>query len=393
MSSENGQGPPREDGIDRVRAAFANAEEVAPLPGMGNVKNLAEERHKRRSRAHELFERFVPAVEIEPNLDPEYLVKGWLIPKSLSVVYGQPNVGKSFFALDLAHAIARGRPWGSCRVRKSLVVYVTMEGGAGFDMRVKALGDPCFWVLPITLSFMDPRRDPTFLAEAVNMLAKTHGPCGLIVIDTLARAMPGGDENASQDMGKLVASAETLKERTGAHVMLIHHAGKNAALGARGHSSLRAAIDTEIEITKEEGQDIIEAKATKQRDMQAGSTFRYRLRQVILGQDRDGDEVTTCVVERAAEGEEPRRATVKGKAELALQALQTATEKHGVTRQGSDYPQCRSVTTEQWKEACELHGLYENVSPASERKTFSQAKEALLKKGLVRCFGDVWWLA
>lgn len=144
MSSENGQGPPREDGIDRVRAAFSKAEEVALAPGMGNVKNLAEERHKRRTRAHELFERFVPAVDIEPNLDPEYLVKGWLIPKSLSVVYGQPNVGKSFFALDLAHAIARGRPWGSCRVRKSLVVYVTMEGGAGFDMRVKALGDPCF---------------------------------------------------------------------------------------------------------------------------------------------------------------------------------------------------------------------------------------------------------
>ena len=132
--------------------------------------------------------------------------------------------------------------------------------------------------------------------------------------------MTPGDENSSQDMGRLVASADLAKDRTGACVLLIHHTGKSAARGARGHSSLRAAIDTEIEVTKEAGSDAIEAKATKQRDMMVGNSCYYRLREVQLGIDRDGDPITTCVVERAEGGEKPTRANLSGKAEIALGA-------------------------------------------------------------------------
>jgi len=179
---------------------------------------------------------------------------------------------------------------------------------------------------------MRPDRDPTWLAEAVQQLAETEGDIGLIVIDTLARAMVPGDENSSQDMGRLVAAAELLRDRTGACVLLIHHTGKSAAQGARGHSSLRAAVDTEIEVTKDEDGDLIEAKATKQRDMIVGKTFCYKLRVVDLGTDTDGDAIETCVVERAADGEKPTRAKVTGKAEIALQALHTALERKGVIR-------------------------------------------------------------
>ncbi|EEW24008.1 AAA family ATPase [Rhodobacter ferrooxidans] len=354
--------------------------------------NVTPMKVKRGKRAQEIFGQFTHASHIEVDTDPDYLIKGWIAPNSISVMYGQPNVGKTFLALDMAQAVASGRPWAGSKVRRALVIYITLEGGAQFDLRVKALDAPEFWVLKMPLSFLDKAKDSTFLCEALFDLSATHGPVGLVVIDTLARAMTGGDENSSQDMGKLIAAVDLLKERTRAHVMLIHHMGKNAAQGARGHSSLRAAIDTEIELTKEAGQDVIEAKATKQRDMPVGKTFPYVLRQVAMGQDRDGDDVTTCVVERAAGGEKPTRAKVTGKAMIALQALQTALERHGLTRQGPDYPSCRSVTADHWKEACATHGLFEGVQPESERKTFSQAKEALLKKDLARCFDDVWWL-
>ncbi len=354
--------------------------------------NLSRLKPKRGKRAEEIFGQLVHASFIEVDTDPDYLVKGWITRNSISVMYGQPNVGKTFLALDMAHAVARGRSWGGCKVRAAPVIYITLEGGAQFDLRVKALDDPTFWVLKMPLSFMDKARDPTFVAEALFDLSANIGNIGLIVIDTLARAMTGGDENSAQDMGRLIAAVELLKERTGAHVMMIHHMGKNAAQGARGHSSLRAAIDTEIELTKDDGQDIIEAKATKQRDMPVGKSFRYQLREKNMGEDRDGDPVTTCVVERAADGEKPTRAKVTGKAMIALQALQTALANDGVIRQGPDYPMCRSVTADHWKEACERHGLYEGVKPESQRKTFSQAKATLLDKGYVRCFGDVWWL-
>lgn len=358
-----------------------------------NVTPFAPVKPKRARQSEELRRRFRFAGDIEPVKKVPYLVKGWLAPGSLAVLYGAANVGKSFLALDLAHHVAQGRAWAGCRVTAAPVLYITLEGGAGFDRRVAALDNPRFWVLPAALSFMDPRRDATWLAEAVEALAEEVGEFGLIVIDTLARAMGSGDENSSQDMGRLVASAELLKERTGACVLLIHHTGKSAAQGARGHSSLRAAVDTEIEVTKEEGSEIIEAKATKQRDMAVGRTFHYRLREVELGVDQDGDPVTSCVVERAAEGEKPRRATVKGKAEIALQALQTAIERYGVVRAGPDYPDRKSVTKDQWRACAELHGLFEGVSEASARPTFDRALRELNDKALARCFGDIWWFA
>jgi hypothetical protein len=362
------------------------------IPVGGNITRFGPVQKKIGRKSQDLRRMMVFAGDIEAATDVAYLVKGWLAPRSLAVLYGPANVGKTFLALDLANAISRSDPWGGCKVRGAQVLYVTLEGGAGFDRRVSALKSPNFWVLSAPISFMRPEQHATWLAEAVQELAEQTGSFGLIVIDTLARAMAPGDENSSQDMGRLVASAELLKERTGACVLLIHHTGKSVAQGARGHSSLRAAIDTEIEVSKEEDGDVIEAKATKQRDMMVGKSFLYHLREVELGRDSDGDAITTCVVERAAYGEKPVRAKVTGRAALALQALHTALERDGVTRQGPDYPDRRGVTGDQWKAACHLHGVYENVQSESERKTFSQAKDALLKKDLVRCFGDVWWL-
>lgn len=360
-------------------------------PVGGNVTAFAPIKRKLGRQSEELRCRMRFAADIEPAQDVAYLVKGWIAPKSLAVLYGPANVGKTFLALDMAHAVARGQPWGGNRVRAAQVVYVTLEGGAGFERRVKALDAPNFWVLSAPLSFMRPDRDPTWLAEAVQQLAETEGAIGLIVIDTLARAMVPGDENSSQDMGRLVAAAELLRDRTGACVLLIHHTGKSAAQGARGHSSLRAAIDTEIEVTKEEDGDVIEAKATKQRDMVVGKTFRYRLRVVDLGTDSDGDAITTCVVERAADGEKPTRAKVTGKTELVLQALHTAVEKHGLSRTGPDYPPRKTVTREQWQECCDLHGAFEGMSDETAKRTFRRALGELNDKALARGFNGIWW--
>jgi len=377
-----------------MKDPFDNLTPVEPQPMPGNVTPISEARKRRATRSDELRQKIRYAGDIVPPTDVDYLVKGWLAPKSLAVIYGPANVGKTFLALDIARAIAGDKPWGGCRVRAAQVLYITLEGGAGFERRVAALENPNFWILSEPMSFMESRHEPTWLAEAVLQLAQDKGDFGLIVIDTLARAITPGDENSSQDMGKVVKSAELLKEKTGACVLLIHHTGKNAAQGARGHSSLRAAIDTEIEITKEEDADVIEAKATKQRDMEVGRTFLYRLRERVLGEDRDGDPVTTCVVEQADGGAEPRRAKVKGKAEIALQALQTAIERHGVTRTGSDYPDQPSVTEDQWREACDLHDLFADCNTEeSIRKAFGRARKELNEKALARSFNRIWWLS
>ena len=77
------------------------------------------------------------------------------------------------------------------------------------------------------------------LAALADEIKEQHGPLRMIVVDTLARAMAGGNENAPDDMGKLLNNVEALRQGTDAFVLLIHHTGKDETKGARGHSSLR----------------------------------------------------------------------------------------------------------------------------------------------------------
>ena len=72
----------------------------------------------------------------------------------------------------------------------------------------------------------------------------------ICIIDTLNRASPGSDENASADMGKLLAAVKKLEAEIGGLVILCHHTGKDRSQGLRGHSSLHAAMDAEIELRR-----------------------------------------------------------------------------------------------------------------------------------------------
>ncbi len=127
-------------------------------------------------------------------------------------------------------------------------------------------------------------------------LAQVQGvEFALIIVDTLARVMGGADENTAPDIAGLLTDLEHLR-RTGAHVMLIHHSGKDVDRGARGHSSLRAAVDTEIQLTVDKDTKERVARITKQRDGESGLEGRFTLEQVTLGRDSDGDPVTTCIV-------------------------------------------------------------------------------------------------
>src|SRR5690606_23490334 len=118
----------------------------------------------------------------------------------------------------------------------------------------------------------------------------------LIVIDTLSRVMAGGDENGPVDMTAFIKNVDRIRHATGAHIMIVHHTGKDVARGARGHSSLRAATDTEIEVATDET-EVRLAKVTKQRDLAGGEEFAFKLDAVALGVDQDGDAVTTCIVQ------------------------------------------------------------------------------------------------
>ena len=222
-------------------------------------------------------------------------------------------------------------------------------------------------------------------------LAATGGAgFDLIVIDTLARVMGGGDENTAPDIADLFRNLDLIRRATGAHVMLIHHSGKDAGRGARGHSSLRAAIDTEIELTRDNF-GTITADLSKQRDGPTGYRFAYRLLQVELGRDQDGDPVTTCLVE-PTEPAEAGRAVVSDAARKALAALDKMIAASGEVIRRPQYPGGASVPLGAWIDAC-VSG--EDVSSAKSdddrRRTVHKCKDKLCEAALILVRDDRVW--
>ncbi len=140
---------------------------------------------------------------------------------------------------------------------------------------------------------------PNFLVEddvgEVVRAIVAAGGADLIIVDTLAQVTPGANENGAEDMGKALRNARAIKEQTGAMVLLVHHSGKDQSKGARGWSGLRAAADVEIEVSRTD--DMRCAKVTKLKDGEDGEEFHFLLEQIHLGFDRDGDAVTSVVVE------------------------------------------------------------------------------------------------
>ncbi len=244
------------------------------------------------------------AGDMEGTAEALDFVEGMLTEGGASVVYGPSNCGKSFWVLDLSASIATATPFrGNIEVDRGAVIYVALEGSHGARNRIEALkragrlpaGAPLFLCFaPVSLL---KRKHAAKLAASVRLAAEKSGmPCRLVILDTLARAMAGGDENRGQDMGAAVKTMDAIRAATGAHVLLVHHCGKNEALGARGHSSLRAAVDTEIEISRPEGQLVSTVLVTKQRDLSPGEPMPFSLKVVTLGIGRRGKPITSCVV-------------------------------------------------------------------------------------------------
>lgn len=224
---------------------------------------------------------------------PGYLIKGLLNRGSQAVAYGAPGEGKTFIALDIAYHVAAGKEWMGRRVHQGLVLYLAYEGVGGFVARSMALqryyGDAD---VPLYIHSADYNlRDIAGRHGLRDALATLPEKPILVVIDTLARAMKGGDENSAQDMGALMDAVGALSVSTGACVLLIHHCGKNKDGGARGSSALLGAIDTELEI---DSQEII---STKQRDIELSEPIGFQLKPIVVGIDEDNDTVTSCIVE------------------------------------------------------------------------------------------------
>jgi hypothetical protein len=276
---------------------------------------------------------------------PTYLVDEVLVQDSLAVLYAAAGAGKSFVALDLALSIATGTPWQGRAVQRGPVVYIAAEGGAGLRQRIRAWMtahqidriDDCWFVLG-AVNLLDEHEVTAFLAE----LAEVQVIPTMLVVDTLARCLVGGDENSAKDMGIAVAALDRLREALGCADLVLHHTARHHD-GERGSTALRGAADTMLELKKHG--DVVTIASDKQKD--AADFHEIKLRLVST------DE--SCFLELAPETSQTDSPT--GAARIALTALREASDDEGL-----------SYT--RWMTASGL-----------EERTFLRVRKAVLDKG------------
>lgn len=340
----------------------------------------------------------IPWAELSAQAAPRYLVKHLLDEGAASVVYGPPNCGKTFLCLDLGLAVARGIAWREKRVNGGAVVYLAAEAGHGIRKRLDAYAthhgiDPSevpFFVIPSAVNLTDTD-DQNALVRAVKE-SQSPEPA-LIIIDTLARTLGDQDENSAQGMGLFVRAVDRLREETGAHVMIVHHSGKDTTRGARGSTALLGAVDTEIAVEKSDAGEMF-ARVTKQRDGEVGAEMPFNLAVIELGIDQDGDPIASCAVEHSfAEVQKGRRA-LTGANRIAFETLRKVIDERGEELAGSsDIPLgIKAVAMEHWRHGCYFASISTADGTEAKRKAFTRASAKLRGMGRIGIANDFVWI-
>lgn len=280
---------------------------------------------------------------------PSPCIKGVFPAEGLAAVAGPSASGKTFLVLDQAMHIAAGCDWFGHRTQQRRVVYLGLEGQSGLAQRVRAFlaerkPSETDGIRFITESLA--LTSPADVSEIERRLKEFQAK--VLIIDTLSAATPGLDENASSDMGLIIEGAKRLQAAIGGLLVYVHHTGKDASRGLRGHSSLFAAMDSVIEVSRDAGTR--SWKLAKSKDGADGEEHPFRLRVVDLGEDDDGDPITSCVVdpEDAAAIHLRKASRPNGNnARIALDAIKAALKSSGQFGMGDAPPTRPTITLEQ----------------------------------------------
>lgn len=339
---------------------------------------------------------FVPACDFLGAITaPDWVIRDIVESDSLVVIFGDPESGKSFLAMDWAASVSTGRDWNGFKVKQGPVLYINGEGRNGVNRRFTA------WAIanqtpltsaPLFMSTMTTAlTDEISRAEIEAVIAefvRQHGQPRLVIIDTLARNFGPGDENSTQDMTVAVATCDAIRELTRATVALVHHSGHGDKTRARGSMVLRGAVDAEYRMSKLANDDTT-FEATKMKDATKPAPMAFRFASVELGvKDDEGREVTSAVLRRAEYVPDensgmPVMGRPSGRGKNQEKALEILIKQHAwhirnVVKDGREPSQAK-VSVEVWRDECMSSGI--------ARNRFGEVMAALKRSGKVRIEG------
>lgn len=232
---------------------------------------------------------------------PRYIVPKLLLENSIATIYGQKGNGKTHYSLALALEIARGGEWNGHTLKPRPVFYLVGEGSSSVVERLEAWKLSNKEDLPENFETGHIQPAPQLLeAEQllafVELLQRRKWSSGVVFLDTFQTATVGLDEISGRDMGEAIEALKVIARETNSTVIIVHHAGKVLERGQRGHSSLGASVETEIEVSQDSNSGSIKAKVVKMRTAPDGWELSYKLELVSLPPiandetEADGDE-------------------------------------------------------------------------------------------------------
>ncbi|MDA7766126.1 AAA family ATPase [Alphaproteobacteria bacterium] len=324
---------------------------------------------------NEDYYRFLTVEDLYCLPEPKPLVDGLISENSFCVMYGAPGSGKSFCALDIGLSIAHGMPWHDKQTQQGSVLYIAGEGVGGLKRRLKAFHTHhglssigSFHVLQQAVNFQD---EPS-VKRLLRSIDREDGNFNVVIVDTVARALPGSDENSATDMGAFVDACDRIRHHTGAAIMGVHHSGKDVSRGMRGSSALLGAVDTSIEVKNSDG--VICLKNEKQKDHAEHPPIYLKMREIVL---IDGSSVVLELISSDGDKNPAKR------------------PKFGSARQYAAFQALRNLLIDKMvsKVAVGLwHKAHADKSPDLTPAKRKDARQQLQDKRLVVIDGSMVWI-
>jgi AAA domain len=318
----------------------------------------------RRARPQRGRLKLMPFNSISLSTDRRYLVKGLIPYPGLTVIWGPPKSGKSFWTLDLAMHVALGREYRGKRIHQGPVVYCCFEGQSGVSARLEAyrqrflsedVDSVDFYLQPAPMDLIKEHED---LIAAIRNL---ESPPVAVVLDTLNRSL-NGSENSDEDMGAYIKATDAIRETFDCSVLVVHHCGINDSR-PRGHTSLTGAADARLAVTRDHAKNIL-VEVEFMKDGDSSEIVVSTLESLDVGLDEDGAPITSCVVVPSeAVPLEHRGTRLTPNQQTMLDVLIKAG---------------RPLSTDEWTDRSTEAGL------GGKRRAWAwDLRHALLKKGLV----------
>lgn len=323
-----------------------------------------------------------------------YVVKGLIPREGLTIIWGPPKCGKSFWCFDLMLHVALGWEYRDRRIMQGPVVYVALEGGAAMGARAEAFrrakmaNETDRTPFYLIIDRLDLSNECDILKNRISEQLDKKFPIA-VVIDTLNRSL-AGSESRDVDMTAYIQAADALREAFKCAVAIVHHCGIDTTR-PRGHTSLAGAVDAQLAVKRDNRTGFFTVTVERMKDGPEGDILANELLVTDAGIDVDGDTITSCVVVQA-EAPTSSASRLNARQRRAIEVLHNVMVDHSQPSPGGRHypPGVRLVAINLWKEHLFSAGVIDKDGK-NPRQDFRRIKEQLNTKDAIREWDDLVW--